>query len=47
MIYALSGLFLAAKMGPTGDYGLAPFHILCVLGFGYLLIKSTFDRFKN
>ena len=47
MIYALSGLFLAAKMGPTGDYGLAPFHILCVLGFGYLLIKSIFDRFKN
>ena len=47
MLYALFGLFLATKMGTTGDYGLAPFHILCILGFGYLLIKSIFDRFKH
>lgn len=47
MIYALMALFLASKMGPDGDFGLAPFHLLCVLGFGYLLIKSIFTRSKN
>ena len=47
MIYALIGLFLAPKMGPEGDFGLAPFHLLCVLGFGYLLIKSIFTQSKH
>ncbi|MDB2463319.1 glycosyltransferase family 2 protein [Flavobacteriaceae bacterium] len=47
MLYALFGLFLATKMGAAGDFGLAPFHILCILGFGYLLIKSIFDGFKK
>ena len=46
MIYAIFGLILANKMGPEGDYGLAPFHMLCVLGFGYLFIKSIFTRSK-
>ena len=47
MIYALIGLFLAPKIGPEGDFGLAPFHLLCVLGFGYLLIKSIFTQPKH
>ncbi len=47
MIYALIGLFLAPKMGTEGDFGLAPFHLLCVLGFGYLLIKSIFTQSKH
>ena len=46
MIYAIFGLLLATKIGPEGDYGLAPFHMLCVLGFGYLFIKSIFTRSK-
>ncbi len=46
MIYAFGGLWLAANMGPKGDYGLAPFHLLCILGFGYLFIKSIFAKSK-
>jgi cellulose synthase/poly-beta-1,6-N-acetylglucosamine synthase-like glycosyltransferase len=46
MIYAFCGLWLAANMGPDGDYGLAPFHLLCILGFGYLFIKSIFAKSK-
>ncbi|HBB48560.1 MAG TPA: glycosyl transferase family 2 [Flavobacteriaceae bacterium] len=46
MIYGIFGILLASQMGPNGDFGLAPFHLLCVLGFGYLFIKSIFTGSK-
>lgn len=47
MIYAVYGIFVAARLGDQGDYGLAPFHMLCALGFGYLLIKGIFEGLKH
>jgi cellulose synthase/poly-beta-1,6-N-acetylglucosamine synthase-like glycosyltransferase len=46
MIYGIFGILLASQMGPNGDFGLAPFHLLCVLGFGYLFIKGIFTGSK-
>ena len=47
MVYAVFGIFVATRLGDQGDYGLTPFHMLCVLGFGYLFIKGIFEGLKH
>jgi cellulose synthase/poly-beta-1,6-N-acetylglucosamine synthase-like glycosyltransferase len=45
MLYFMFGLYSAFVVGDQGgDFGLFPFHLMLVLGFGYVFIQSITER---
>lgn len=45
MLYFLFGIYSAFKVGNQGgDFGLVPFHLMLVIGFGYVFFKSIFSK---
>ncbi|OUR94534.1 glycosyl transferase family 2 [Flavobacteriales bacterium 34_180_T64] len=45
MLYFLFGLYSAFVVGDTGgDFGLFPFHLMLVIGFGYVFFKSLTSK---
>ena len=45
MLYFMFGIYSAFTVGNQGgDYGLVPFHLMLVIGFGYVFFKSIFSK---
>jgi hypothetical protein len=40
-LYFLFGMYSAFVVGPEGDFGLFPFHMLLFFGFGFIVYSSV------